>query len=569
MDKWNKFDIFKIQILLMSILPEKYDKYIRFFRFVHKYWNTDIFSESDEQLQDIETQEDYDWDHSPQELVNDLKEMGPTYIKLGQLLSTRPDMLPQPYLDALANLQDDVDSVSYEEVEQLFREEIGDRISKAFKSFNPEPMASASIGQVHEAVLHSGEKVAVKIQRPGIRKHFVEDLETLMTLSEKAEKHSETARKFSLNSIIEELQYILLQELDYQKEAQNLKVLKENMKEFNYIYVPGIIPSYCSQRVLTMEFVDGQKVTSLSPFQLDSIPKKEIVDDLIKGYLKQIIVDGFAHADPHPGNVHITKDHKLGLMDLGMVARFDDEMQENILRLMIGLGNNDGNQVTDVLLSFSKYDEKNADTDNFRRKVTRQIQENQYSHAKDLKTGRAILDINKIAIHQNIQLPVELTILGKILLNMDQIIAFLSPEHQLQETVKNYIEHLMRERMVKDLKSGHVLETLLESKELAENMPKRLNRITENLADNKFKISVDAIDERRFILALQKVANRITTGLVVAALILGAALMMSVPTEWTIIGYPGLAILLFIFAASIGFYLVYQILFKDEEEKHE
>ncbi len=569
MDKWNKFDIFKIQILLMSILPEKYDKYIRFFRFVHKYWNTDIFSESDEQLQDIETQEDYDWDHSPQELVNDLKEMGPTYIKLGQLLSTRPDMLPQPYLDALANLQDDVDSVSYEEVEQLFREEIGDRISKAFKSFNPEPMASASIGQVHEAVLHSGEKVAVKIQRPGIRKHFVEDLETLMTLSEKAEKHSETARKFSLNSIIEELQYILLQELDYQKEAQNLKVLKENMKEFNYIYVPGIIPSYCSQRVLTMEFVDGQKVTSLSPFQLDSIPKKEIVDDLIKGYLKQIIVDGFAHADPHPGNVHITKDHKLGLMDLGMVARFDDEMQENILRLMIGLGNNDGNQVTDVLLSFSKYDEKNTDTDNFRRKVTRQIQENQYSHAKDLKTGRAILDINKIAIHQNIQLPVELTILGKILLNMDQIIAFLSPEHQLQETVKNYIEHLMRERMVKDLKSGHVLETLLESKELAENMPKRLNRITENLADNKFKISVDAIDERRFILALQKVANRITTGLVVAALILGAALMMRVPTEWTIIGYPGLAILLFIFAASIGFYLVYQILFKDEEEKHE
>lgn len=569
MDKWNKFDIFKIQILLMSILPEKYDKYIRFFRFVHKYWNTDIFSESDEQLQDIETQEDYDWDHSPQELVNDLKEMGPTYIKLGQLLSTRPDMLPQPYLDALANLQDDVDSVSYEEVEQLFREEIGDRISKAFKSFNPEPMASASIGQVHEAVLHSGEKVAVKIQRPGIRKHFVEDLETLMTLSEKAEKHSETARKFSLNSIIEELQYILLQELDYQKEAQNLKVLKENMKEFDYIYVPGIIPSYCSQRVLTMEFVDGQKVTSLSPFQLDSIPKKEIVDDLIKGYLKQIIVDGFAHADPHPGNVHITKDHKLGLMDLGMVARFDDEMQENILRLMIGLGNNDGNQVTDVLLSFSKYDEKNTDTDNFRRKVTRQIQENQYSHAKDLKTGRAILDINKIAIHQNIQLPVELTILGKILLNMDQIIAFLSPEHQLQETVKNYIEHLMRERMVKDLKSGHVLETLLESKELAENMPKRLNRITENLADNKFKISVDAIDERRFILALQKVANRITTGLVVAALILGAALMMRVPTEWTIIGYPGLAILLFIFAASIGFYLVYQILFKDEEEKHE
>lgn len=547
----------------MSILPEKYDKYVKFFSFVIKYWNTDIFDGADEGIQ----KEEEDWDHNPEELVQDLKEMGPTYIKLGQLLSTRPDMLPQSYLDALSNLQDDVDYVSYEEVEQLFREEIGDRISKAFQSFEEVPMASASIGQVHVAVLHSGEKVAVKIQRPGIRKKFIEDLEILMNLSDKAEKLSKQARKFSLNSVIEELRYILLQELDYTKEAQNLKTLKYNMRGFDHLYVPGIISDYCAQRVLTMEYIEGQKVTSLSPFQLNSLPKKELVDDFIKGYLKQIIVDGFAHADPHPGNIHITKDHKLALMDLGMVARFDNDMQENILKLMIGLGNNDGNQVTDVLLSISKYDKNKTDIDFFKRKVTRQIQENQFSYAKDLKTGRAILDINRIAIHQDIHLPVELNILGKILLNLDQIIAFLSPEHQLQKTVRSYIEHLMQKRMFKDLRSGHLLETLLESKELAENLPKRLNRISENLAENKFKVKVDAIDERRFILALQKVANRITTGLIVAALILGAALLMRIPTEWRIIGYPGFAILLFIFAASIGLYLVYQIQFKDEEEK--
>lgn len=549
----------------MSLLPEKYETYVRFFRFVHKYWNTDIFTE--EELTSLQSAEEPEWEHSPEELVEDLKEMGPTYIKLGQLLSTRPDMLPQAYLEALANLQDDVASVSYEEVEQLFREEIGDRISKAFKSFEKEPMASASIGQVHQATLHSGQKVAVKIQRPGIRKRFVEDLDVLMSLSEKAEKHSKTARKLSLHNIIEELRYILLQELDYQKEAQNLKVLKENLKEFQHLYVPGIIPSYCSQRVLTMEFVEGHKATSLSPFQLEDIPKEKLVDDFIKGYLKQIIVDGFAHADPHPGNIHLTKDHKLALMDLGMVARFDHLMQDTILKLMIGLGNNDGDKVTEVLLSISKYEEKKVDTAAFRRKVVRQIQENEYSQAKDLKTGRAILDINKIAFQLDINLPVELTILGKILLNMDQIIAFLSPKHQLQESVKEYIEHLMKKRMLKDLKSGSILQTLLESKELTENLPTRINKLSENLANNTFKIVVDAIDERRFILALQKVANRITTGLVVAALILGAALLMRIPTSWTILGYPGFAILLFILAASIGLYLVYQILFKDEEEK--
>jgi len=551
----------------MSLLPDKYDTYVKFFRFILKYWNADLFSEEEDSLSTLETSEEPDWEHSPEELVEDLKTMGPTYIKLGQLLSTRPDMLPQPYLDALASLQDNVASVSYEEVEQLFREEIGDRISKAFKSFTKEPMASASIGQVHEAVLHSGEKVAVKIQRPGIRKKFVEDLDTLMEISETAEKHSKTARKFSLHSVIEELRYILLQELDYQKEAQNLKVLKENMKEFKHLYVPGIIPSYCSQRVLTMEFVDGFKVTSLSPFQLESLPKEALVNDLIKGYLKQIIVDGFAHADPHPGNVNITKDNKLGLMDLGMVARFNNPTQDAILKLMIGLGDNDGEQVTETLLSISTYDVDKVDTDAFRKKVSRQIQENEYSKAKDLKTGRAILDINKIAAQLDIHLPAELTILGKILLNMDQIIAFLSPKHQLQATVKEYIEHLMQQRMQKDLKSGHILQTLLDSKELAENLPGRLNKISENLAENKFRLSLDAIDEQRFILAFQKVANRITIGLIVAALILGAALLMRIPTTWTILGYPGFAILLFVLAASIGLYLVYQILFKDEAEE--
>lgn len=551
----------------MSLLPESFDKYVRFFRFVHKYWNSDIFTDSEEDFNTLKAEEESDWDPSPEEFVEDLKKMGPTYVKLGQLLSTRPDMLPPPYLNALANLQDDVESISYEEVEQLFREEIGDRISKAFQSFNKEPMASASIGQVHEAILHSGEKVAVKIQRPGVRKRFVEDLDTLMTISEKAEQYSETAKKFSLHSIIEELRYILLQELDYQKEAQNLIVLKENLKDFQHLYVPSIIPSYCSQRVLTMEFIDGTKVTSLSPFQLENIPKEELVDDLIKGYLKQIIVDGFAHADPHPGNVNLTKDNKLGLMDLGMVARFDNEMQDAILKLMIGLGNNDGDQVTETLLSISVYDEQKVDIPAFRRKVIRQIQANEYSKAKDLKTGRAILDINKIAGQLDIHLPVELTILGKILLNMDQIIAFLSPKHKLQKTVKEYIEHLMKKRMTKSLKSGHLLQTLLDSKELAENLPRRLNKISDNLANNKFRVSIDAIDENRFIVAFQKVANRITTGLIVAALILGAALLMRIPTTWTILGYPGFAILLFVFAASLGLYLVYQILFKDEEEE--
>lgn len=550
----------------MSLLPKKYDKYVRFFTFVLKYWNSNIFISDANTLHEFEQLEATDLDPTPEELVEDLRAMGPTYVKLGQLLSTRPDMLPEPYLKALANLQDDGDEIPYKEVEQLFREEIGQRISKAFASFNQEPIASASIGQVHEATLHSGKKVAVKIQRPDVRKRFVEDLETLMTLSEKAEEYSKEARKFSIHNVIEELRYILLQELDYTREAQNLTLLKENMKEFGHLYIPAVIPGYYSQRVLTMEYVEGQKVTSISTMALMDMPRNELVDDLVKGYLKQIIVDGFAHADPHPGNVHITRDHKLALMDLGMVARFSDHMQESILKIMMALGNHDGDRLVSVLLEMSEYDEEKADITTFKKMVLRKVQENQNSRAEDLQTGQLILKTNQIAANNNITLPSELSILGKILLNMDQIVAFLAPEYNLEETVRNYIEELMRDRMLKQLKSGHVLQTLLESKELTENLPYRLNKISENLAENKFKIKVEAFDEHRFVVAFQKVANRITIGIVIAALILGAALLMRIPTNFTIIGYPGFAILLFLFAASIGLYLIYKILFTDEPE---
>lgn len=544
----------------MGILPEKYDRYIRFFKFILKYRNDDLFAGNTETAE---------WDHSPEELVEDLKEMGPTYVKLGQLLSTRSDMLPEPFLDALATLQDDVESIPYKEVESIFREETGERISKAFTDFEQEPLASASIGQVHKATLHSGQTVAVKIQRPHIEKDFKEDLDTLLTLSEKAESFSEESRKFSLHETIEELRYILLQELDYEKEAENLVLLRKNMAPFAYLYVPEVIPDYSGKRVLTMEYIDGKKATKLSPFQLESLPTEEMADDFVKGYLQQIIVDGFAHADPHPGNIHVMKTGKLALMDLGMVARFDDSMRENILKLMIGLGENDGEAVTRVLLEISQYDPERINEQKYKKNILRKMQENQNKKARDLQNGKTIMEINKISAQLGIKLPVELVSLAKILLNMDQIIAILSPDYNLQKTVRNYVQQLMKEHMWKELKTGDLLRNMLESKELLEKLPYRLNKISDDLAHHRFKIKMDVFDQHKFVLALQKVANRITAGVIVAALIIGAALIMRIPTGWTIAGYPGFPVLLFILAALIGFYLVYQILFRDENEKED
>ena len=548
----------------MNLVPEQYDKYVRFFKFMLKYWNSDVFAVPEEEILTLENSTQNEFDNSPQELVEDLKKMGPTYVKLGQLLSTRPDLLPPHFMEALATLQDDVEVVSYDIVEEIFKEEIGMRISKAFSSFDPQPMASASIGQVHKAVMHSGEVVAVKIQRPGIRKRFIEDLDTLISLSEKAESFSETARDYAVHNVIEELRYILLKELDYALEAQNLSMLKENLKEFDHLFIPSPIVDYSSSKVLTMQFVEGNKITKISPLKRMDVDLEPLVDDLVKGYLKQIIVDGFAHADPHPGNVYLTPEDKIALMDLGMVAKFSNKMQENILKLMIALSNYDSARVTEVLLSISEYDEKNTDIALFKKNIERKIQESENQKAKDLKTGRILIEINQLAAKQRIHIPVELNILGKILLNMDQIVAYLTPEYDMHNTVKNYVQDLMQKRMQENLKPGNLMELFLEMKELTEHLPFRLNKFTENLAENKVKIEVDAIDEQRFTDAFQKVANRITSGLIVAALIVGAAMLVRVPSTWNIGGYPAFAFILFLIAALIGFYLVYQIIFKDE-----
>lgn len=550
----------------MGILSSKYERYLEFFTLILKYWDSDILSKEEEYSNDlILNQEALNQEKkAAKELADDLIKMGPTYIKLGQLLSTRPDLLPTVYLEALTELQDDVNPIAYEDVEKIIQEELGLRISKAFKSFDKKPLASASIGQVHVAELRNGEKVAVKIQRPGIRKLFVQDLEVLLHLAEKAEKYSKTAKQFSLFDILEELKYMLLQELDYNREADNLQMLKENLKSFALLKVPAVYRDYCSSRVLTMELIQGKKVTDYSPLSLMDVPAEELVDAIIKGYLKQIIVDGFAHADPHPGNIHLTRDNKIALLDLGMAVRFSAKIQEEIMRLIIALSSNDGERVAQILLQISDYDEKELDIKSFKKLVIRQAQENEFAKAKDLSTGKIIIEINKIAAMHGIKLPVELAVLGKILLNLDQIIAVLSPEHDLQKTMRSYVDSLLKQHMKKELKSGNFLQNLLESKELMENLPERINLISENLAHNKFKMEIETIDEHRFILAFQKVANRITTGLVIAALILGAALLMRVPSTWNILGYPGFAMLFFIFAASIGLYLIYQILFKDE-----
>ena len=551
----------------MSTIPEKFSNYTKFISFILKYWNSDVFKAASDNALNNENFDDSEHDYkNPEELAEDLKNMGPTYVKLGQLLSTRPDLIPEPYLKALEALQDDVEEIPYSEVQKIVEEEIGQRISKAFESFEVQPLASASIGQVHLAILRSGKKVAVKIQRPGVRKNFTEDLDTLKELTDLAVKHSKTAKKYAVDEILDELRFILLNELDYVKEAENLIALGENTKKYPKIVIPQPVEGYSTSKILTMDYIDGQKITSISPISRIETNYKPLVDELVAAYLKQIIFDGFAHADPHPGNVHLTTDNKIALMDLGMVAKFGPDLREHILKLLIAISKYNGEETANVLLKMSEYD-KNADLVGFRKEINRLVLDSQNKTAKDLQTGRLLIQMNKVAAEKSIKLPVELNILGKILMNMDQIVAVLTPDYDLQRAIERNVEKLMQKKMLQELKPDNFFAQALEAKKLTEKLPERLNTITEKLANNEFEIKIDAIDEQRLTDGFQKVANRISIGLIIAALIIGAALLMRIPSTFTLLGYPGLAMILFSIAAVIGLWLVLKMILKDEDLK--
>ena len=497
------------------------------------------------------------------ELAADLERLGPTFIKLGQLLSTRPDILPPAYIHGLSKLQDDIEPFPFAEVEAILHAELGIRISKAFAHFEAKPVGSASLGQVHRATLRDGRMVAVKVQRPGVRERVLEDLEILAEVAELLEKHSDAVRRHGANEMVAEFKRSILRELDYRQEAGNLATLRENLSRYRRIVVPRAIDDYSTARVLTMEYVHGTKVTGLSPLARLDVEGPRIAVQLFHAYLKQVLVDGFFHADPHPGNIFITDDGRhVALLDLGMVARIAPRLQEKLLQLLLAISEGLGDDAASIALRIGETEE-NFDARTFNIRVKALVEATQHATVQKMAVGRLMIEVTRISGECGVRLPAELTMLGKTLLNLDEIVCTLDPDFDPNEFIRNRAPGLMRDRMKKMGSTGSIFTGLLETKDFIERLPKRLNTILDRVADNDLSIRVEAIDERRLIAGLEKIANRITLGLILAALIVGAAMLMSVPTTFKIFGYPGIAMIFFLAAAAGGMALVVNILMYD------
>ena len=496
----------------------------------------------------------------PEELADDLERLGPTYIKLGQLLSTRAELLPPAYIEALARLQDNVEPFPFEEVEQIVTEELGVRLSKGFGSFEEKPLAAASLGQVHRATLRDGRPVVVKVQRPGIRPVIVDDLEAMDEIAAMLDERTEMGRRYHFSAMVEEFRKGLLNELDYRKEARNLTTLADNLEGFERIIVPRPVEDYTTSRVLTMDFVRGRKITTLSPLTLISLDGDSLAEELFRAYLKQILLDGFFHADPHPGNVFLTDDHQIALLDLGMVARIAPRMQQHMLQVVLAVSEGRGDETADFALRIGQPTAA-FDEPAFRRRVAEMVSEQHGARADEIQVGLVVMNLSRIAAETGVRLAPELTLLGKTLPHAQDAFPLVA-------TIRSNAAALMNQRMLKSLSPGNVFAGMLELKDLADRFPARANKILDTLAENRLALRLDTgVDAGHVTRGLQKVANRIATGLVVAALIVSAAMLMQVRTRFTLFGYPGFAMVLFLAAVAFGLVLVMSIVRTDYRDR--
>ncbi len=301
--------------MALSLKPERIKRYKDVVALLIKYGRSDLVQQANLDIAPSERERALAPTAEPkaEELAADLEKLGPTFIKLGQLLSTRGDLLPEPYLEALARLQDNVEPFSPAEVEQIVESELGGRISKLFAEFERDRTAAASLAQVHRARMRDGRAVVVKVQRPGVREIIVEDLEALEEIAEFIDAHTEIGKRYEFSNMLEDLRASLLRELDFKREANNLTRLRTSLREFEHIVIPEPIDDFTTSRVLTMEYIPGKKITALSPLRLMELDGPALSEEIFRAYLKQILVEGFFHADPHPGNVFVTDDNRLAL----------------------------------------------------------------------------------------------------------------------------------------------------------------------------------------------------------------------------------------------------------------
>ena len=520
------------------------------------------------ELQDLDTDDGpaEDEETAAKAFACDLEEMGPTFVKLGQMLSTRADLLPPTYLHALERLQDEVEPIAVEEVHGVIERELGLPTTDVFARFDAEPLAAASVSQVHRAALADGREVVVKVQRPGIAETVRRDLDVLADLAAMIDATTEVGRRFAFVDFLDTFRTSFVAELDFRTEADNLRTFADLLASREHVSVPAPIDRLVTRRVLTMDFVDGRSVRDITDIARQDIDGATLADELVRTYIDQILVHGIVHADPHPGNLFLVGDDHLVLIDLGMVARLGHGVREHLLDLTLVIAEERADDAVRVLEAagtpLADYDRANLEVH-----LAELLGRHAGASMSRLDTGTVLLQLSRACAAADLRPPAELAMVGKALLHLDEVTRCLDPEFVPNDTIVDHTGALLRHQVEAGASTVRAARAALDTARLVENLPRRADRILTALADGNLRVRVDAIDQDDLLRSLEKIATRLTAGIVLAAMLVGAALAMRVDTDVRLLGAPAVAVVFFVLASLGGLTLLGHVLITDRRDR--
>jgi predicted unusual protein kinase regulating ubiquinone biosynthesis (AarF/ABC1/UbiB family) len=514
--------------------------------------------------------------------------------------------LPATYIQELEKLQDDVGKMPIDDVRATIEEELGTRISKLFEEFDDEPIGTASLGQVHAAKLRDGRDVVVKVQRPNIREQLADDIEYFREFAGFLTAHTEAGERIDMLGIIQQLERALADELDYRIEARNAASFRRSLAEFPRILIPRVIEGYTTQRVLTTERIKGVKIDEISPLTRIEHDFHPVADELTRAYLKQITIDGHFHADPHPGNVFVVLadsdnpltpseakamdrrsvarpsvtplarmeaqaqqnaapepadiDVRLSLIDFGMTARLSSALRDQIIRLLMDLSDNRGDDAAATLVEIG--DElPDFDRGKYVRDIAALMARNYDLAVGDVQAGAVLYELINISFQRGLRLPAELTLLAKALFNLDAVTRALDPSYSPIATIREFGNQIAAERARRELNPRKLLQLVMQGGDLLTALPHRLDLVTQRLASGEFATKVEVPQLIILLNGLQKVANRIFSGLVLAAIIVASAMLI---TTRKTLGTWG-----FIVAGAVSVWMVLSIWWGDRRKRRD
>lgn len=485
----------------------------------------------------------------PSRLRQVLQELGTTYIKLGQTLSTRPDLVGDEIAYELSKLQDDNPPVDYKIMQSIVEEELGSSINELFSSFEKEPLGSASIGQVHKAVLKTGEEVAVKIQKPGVKDLIKKDINIMRFLAARIDDYIVQSRNYNFPGIVNEFERSIFKEVDYEQEAMNIKRFAYHFKDDETVYVPRVYRGYSTSKVITMELIDGKKISDVINSD-EGFDKELIAKRGVESYFKQVLIHGFFHADPHPANIYVLENNVICFLDYGMMGILDQEFRENLAELIIYFVENSVKGMINQLIYMGIISE-NIDIKSFKYELTDLMYRYYGIGLNEMHGG--MNDLISLMTKYKIQLPSEFVLLARGVGMLEDVGEKLDPNFNPVNAFKPMAQRVIRKK-VSPLKMVDFLkDNLFEAEHLMKTLPRNISKTLYKLEEGKITLELQHKD-------LERISNKISTALILAALLIGSSLIMQTDKGILILGFPFLGIIGFIISMMLGLFMVLSLL---------